>query len=51
MYATRVMNSHFLDPVDFLGLDCDNKSIWGVDSCGNPLVNTPIRHQIGRAHV
>jgi len=31
MYATRVMNSHFLDPVDFLGLDCDNKSIRTVD--------------------
>ena len=28
MYASRVMNSHILDPVDFLGLeDSDNKSI------------------------
>lgn len=25
-------------------LDCNNKSIWGVDACGNPLTNTPIRH-------
>ena len=24
--------------------DCDGKSIWGVDACGNPLVGTPIRH-------
>jgi hypothetical protein len=31
MYATRVMNSHVLDPVDFLGLDTDNKSIRTVD--------------------
>jgi hypothetical protein len=27
MYASRVMNSHILDPIDFLGLDGDNKSI------------------------
>ena len=26
-YATRVMNSHILDPVDFLGADNDTKSI------------------------
>jgi hypothetical protein len=31
MYATRVMNSHVLDPVDFLGLDNNNKSIRVVD--------------------
>lgn len=31
MYATRVMNSHVLDPVDFLGMDVDNKSIRTVD--------------------
>jgi hypothetical protein len=31
MYATRVMNSHVLDPVDFLGLDTDNKSIRTID--------------------
>jgi hypothetical protein len=31
MYATRVMNSHVLDPVDFLGMDCDNKSVRTVD--------------------
>jgi hypothetical protein len=31
MYATRVMNSHFLDPVDFLGVDTDNKSVRTVD--------------------
>ena len=31
MYATRVMNSHVLDPVDFLGADCDNKSVRTVD--------------------
>ncbi len=31
MYATRVMNSHVLDPVDFLGVDTDNKSIRTVD--------------------
>ena len=24
--------------------DCDGNSIWGVDSCGNSLVGTPIRH-------
>jgi len=24
--------------------DCEGKSIWGVDSCGNELINTPIRH-------
>jgi len=27
MYASRVMNSHILDPLDFLGQDADNKSI------------------------
>jgi hypothetical protein len=27
MYASRVMNSHILDPIDFLGQDADNKSI------------------------
>ena len=27
MYASRVMNSHILDPIDFLGLEGDNKSI------------------------
>ena len=27
MYASRVMNSHILDPIDFLGIDNDNKSI------------------------
>jgi len=31
MYATRVMNSHVLDPVDFLGVDTDNKSVRTVD--------------------
>jgi hypothetical protein len=31
MYATRVMNSHVLDPVDFLGMDTDNKSVRTVD--------------------
>ena len=31
MYATRVMNSHVLDPVDFIGVDTDNKSIRTVD--------------------
>jgi hypothetical protein len=31
MYATRVMNSHVLDPVDFLGVETDNKSIRTVD--------------------
>ena len=31
MYATRVMNSHILDPVDFIGMDIDNKSIRTVD--------------------
>jgi hypothetical protein len=24
--------------------DCQGGSIWGVDACGNELVNTPIRH-------
>ena len=24
--------------------DCDGNPIWGTDSCGNPLVGTPIRH-------
>jgi hypothetical protein len=27
MYASRVMDSHILDPIDFLGIDCNNKSI------------------------
>jgi len=27
MYASRVMNSHILDPIEFLGIDNDNKSI------------------------
>jgi len=31
MYASRVMNSHILDPIDFLGLDDDNKSIKTID--------------------
>ena len=31
MYASRVMNSHILDPIDFLGQDADNKSIKTVD--------------------
>ena len=24
--------------------DCEGNSIWGVDSCGNSIANTPIRH-------
>lgn len=24
--------------------DCNGESIWGVDICGNELINTPIRH-------
>ena len=24
--------------------DCNGNDYWGVDCCGNPLVNTPIRH-------
>jgi hypothetical protein len=31
MYASRVMNSHILDPIDFLGQDADNKSIKTFD--------------------
>jgi hypothetical protein len=31
MYASRVMNSHILDPVDFMGLDNDAKSIKTYD--------------------
>lgn len=31
MYATRAMNSHILDPIDFLGKDADNKSIKTFD--------------------
>lgn len=31
MYASRVMNSHMLDPVDFLGMENDTKSIKTVD--------------------
>jgi hypothetical protein len=31
MYASRVMNSHILDPIDFLGQDTDNKSIKTFD--------------------
>ena len=31
MYASRVMNSHILDPVDFMGQDADNKSIRTFD--------------------
>lgn len=31
MYASRVMNSHILDPIDFIGKDADNKSIRTVD--------------------
>ena len=31
MYASRVMNSHILDPVDFMGMDGDNKSIKIAD--------------------
>jgi hypothetical protein len=32
MYASRVMNSHILDPIDFLGLDnSDNKTIKTYD--------------------
>jgi hypothetical protein len=27
MYASRVMNSHILDPIDFMGSDSDNKTI------------------------
>jgi hypothetical protein len=31
MYASRVMNSHILDPIDFMGIDGDNKSIKIAD--------------------
>jgi len=31
MYASRVMNSHILDPIDFMGETHDNKSIKTVD--------------------
>jgi hypothetical protein len=31
MYASRVMNSHILDPIDFLGQENDNKSIRTYD--------------------
>jgi hypothetical protein len=31
MYASRVMNSHILDPIDFMGQDADNKSIKTFD--------------------
>lgn len=31
MYATRVMNSHMLDPIDFLGLYFNNKTIRTID--------------------
>ena len=31
MYASRVMNSHILDPIDFLGENCDNKTIKTID--------------------
>lgn len=31
MYASRVMNSHILDPIDFMGYSGDNKSIRTVD--------------------
>lgn len=31
MYASRVMNSHILDPIDFMGMDGDNKSIKITD--------------------
>ena len=31
MYASRVMNSHILDPIDFMGMDGDNKSIKIAD--------------------
>jgi len=31
MYASRVMNSHILDPIDFMGQDIDNKSIKTFD--------------------
>ena len=27
MYSSRVMNSHMLDPIDFMGLDSNNKTI------------------------
>lgn len=31
MYASRVMNSHVLDPIDFLGENVDNKNIKTID--------------------
>jgi hypothetical protein len=31
MYASRVMNSHVLDPIDFLGENSDNKNIKTID--------------------
>lgn len=31
MYASRVMNSHILDPIDFLGENGDNKTIKTID--------------------
>lgn len=31
MYASRVMNSHILDPIDFMGQEMDNKSIKTFD--------------------
>ena len=49
MYASRVMNSHILDPIDFLGLDnSDNKSIKTYDVIKQFKTDEKMTIQVGQ---
>ena len=48
MYASRVMNSHILDPIDFLGLDTDNKSIKTYDVIKQFKTDEKMTIQVGQ---
>ena len=48
MYASRVMNSHILDPIDFLGLDDDNKSIKKYEVVKKFKDNEKMTIQVGQ---
>jgi len=48
MYASRVMNSHILDPIDFLGIDNDNKSIKKYEVVKKFKDNEKMTIQVGK---
>ena len=48
MYASRVMNSHILDPIDCLGIDNDNKSIKKYEVIKKFKDNEKMTIQVGQ---